>query len=210
MSRTGSRTGTLRLTNRPAALPRGRRSLAFVTIDRAEDWANVALRALSLDDADRVHEWASQERACRFQAWGPNTWEESTAFVTQAVADWQQPQNTEAGLRCRRRRARRRRHREVLRVSDTCNEIGYAVHTDYWGRGLGTRIARALVSVAFDDRIERVQATCDPRNAASRAVLQRVGMSVEGTLRRTMLLRDGWRDSLMHSVLRSEWPPSSE
>lgn len=88
----------------------------------------------------------------------------------------------------------------------TCREIGYAVHTDHWGRGLGTRIAGALISTAFDEPlVERVQATCDPRNEASCAVLRRSGMSVEGSLRHTILLRDGWRDSLMHSILRAEW-----
>ena len=52
-------------------------------------------------------------------------------------------------------------------------------------------------------------ATCDPRNAASAAVLQRIGMTYEGTLRRTVLIREGWRDSKMHSLIRPDWTPPS-
>jgi RimJ/RimL family protein N-acetyltransferase len=85
-------------------------------------------------------------------------------------------------------------------------EIAYAVHVDYWGRGLGTAIARLLLPIAFaDPEVERVQGTCDPRNLASSAVLRRAGLVLEGTLRHTVLLRDGWRDSPMHSILRDEW-----
>jgi hypothetical protein len=30
-------------------------------------------------------------------------------------------------------------------------------------------------------------------------------MTYEGTLRRTVLIRDGYRDSAMHSLIRPEW-----
>ena len=53
--------------------------------------------------------------------------------------------------------------------------------------------------------MERVQGTCDPRNLASAAVLRRAGLVFEGTLRHTIELRDEWRDSAMHSILRGEW-----
>lgn len=86
-------------------------------------------------------------------------------------------------------------------------EIGYVVHVDHWGRGVGTAIARALLGVAFESlNLHRVMATCDPRNLASAAVLQKVGMTFEGQLRHTMQIRDGWRDSSVFSVLANEWP----
>jgi RimJ/RimL family protein N-acetyltransferase len=53
--------------------------------------------------------------------------------------------------------------------------------------------------------LHRIFATCDPRNTASAHVLQKVGMRLEGRLRDTMLIRDGWRDSLVYSVLEHEW-----
>ena len=75
------------------------------------------------------------------------------------------------------------------------------------GAGVGTAIARALLGVAFESmNLHRVMATCDPRNLASAAVLQKVGMTFEGQLRHTMQIRDGWRDSSVFSVLANEWP----
>ena len=85
-------------------------------------------------------------------------------------------------------------------------EVGYAVHVSHWGRGLGTAIARSLLTIAFDSMdLHRVMATCDPRNLASAAVLHKVGMTFEGRLRHTMMIRDGWRDSSVFSILADEW-----
>jgi [ribosomal protein S5]-alanine N-acetyltransferase len=75
-----------------------------------------------------------------------------------------------------------------------------------WGRGLGTAIVRSLLTIAFDSMdLHRVMATCDPRNRASAAVLHKVGMTFERRLRHTMMIRDGWRDSSVFSILAEEW-----
>jgi RimJ/RimL family protein N-acetyltransferase len=170
------------------------------------DPAALTLRPIEHADTARIHEWASQEVACRFQAWGPNTLPQTEAFVGAAVADWTDGAATKlwsavlpgagvvgnGGLR---------------RVTASCQEISYIVHPDWWGGGLATEIARLLAAFAFAELgAERVQATCHPDNLASAAVLARIGMQYEGTLRHTMLIRDGWRDSRMHSVLADEWP----
>jgi [ribosomal protein S5]-alanine N-acetyltransferase len=85
-------------------------------------------------------------------------------------------------------------------------EVGYIVHIDHWGRGIGTAIARALLEIAFESMdLHRVMATCDPRNLASAAVLRKAGMTYEGRLRHTMEIRDGWRDSSVFSILADEW-----
>lgn len=44
------------------------------------------LRPLALDDAIAFHGWACLPEACRYQAWGPNTYEQTQAYVQAAVA----------------------------------------------------------------------------------------------------------------------------
>jgi RimJ/RimL family protein N-acetyltransferase len=50
-----------------------------------------------------------------------------------------------------------------------------------------------------------VYATCDPRNAGSARVLTKIGMTYEGRMRETVLIRDGWRDSDLYAILDREW-----
>ncbi|MGP9683812.1 GNAT family N-acetyltransferase, partial [Brachybacterium sp. AOP3-A1-3] len=91
---------------------------------------------------------------------------------------------------------------EVNRLSGSTFEISYSVHIDLWGQGVGTALARALADWTFDSfpEAERVQATCDPRNVGSSRVLANIGMHYEGTLRHTLHISDGWRDSKIFSV----------
>jgi RimJ/RimL family protein N-acetyltransferase len=174
----------------------------------ALDLSKITLRPMELADWPRIHEWASLEVACRYQPWGPNDEQETEAFVTAAIAAWgSEPQlrypwvavEPVAGVigigELNIRNARWRR-----------GEISYSVHHEFWGRGVASEIARLLCRIGFEVlELERVEATCDPRNSASAAVLKKIGMTYEGTLRRTVLIREGWRDSAMHSLIRSEW-----
>lgn len=79
-------------------------------------------------------------------------------------------------------------------------------HPRHWGRGAGTAAARPALDVGFGVHgLHRIFATCDPRNVASGRVLAKAGMTYEGRMRETMLIRDGWRDSDLYAILDHEW-----
>lgn len=185
----------------------GSRNVQHVSAERDQHERTVlSLRAIEMADAGRVHEWASVERACRYQPWGPNTREETEDFVAEAVRASKRPSASRLVWAATSPDLGVVGIGEIKRITATCAEIAYSVHVEHWGRGFGTQIARLLLAVAFADPIvERVQGTCDPRNLASAAVLRRAGLMYEGTMRHTVQLRDGWRDSAMHAILRGEW-----
>jgi [ribosomal protein S5]-alanine N-acetyltransferase len=75
-----------------------------------------------------------------------------------------------------------------LRPSGHRAELGYVLARDWWGRGLMTEAARAVVEWALaDPRIFRVWAVTDVDNAASARVLEKIGMQREGLLRRWLI-----------------------
>ncbi|GGK08233.1 N-acetyltransferase [Pilimelia anulata] len=81
-------------------------------------------------------------------------------------------------------------------------EIGYALARPHWGRGYATEAAAALLGYAFTALgLRKVTATCDPANAASRRILEAVGMQREGYLRDHCLLHGEWRDRLLYAAL---------
>lgn len=56
-------------------------------------------------------------------------------------------------------------------------EISYLLDPDHWGRGLATRMAWTAITLAFrNPGIDRVIAGADTPNAASLAVMARLGM----------------------------------
>jgi ribosomal-protein-alanine N-acetyltransferase len=61
-------------------------------------------------------------------------------------------------------------------------ELAYLLDKPYWGRGLGTEAARAIVGYAFERlHLPRLICLFDPENHASRRVAEKVGMTFERT-----------------------------
>lgn len=61
-------------------------------------------------------------------------------------------------------------------------EIGYQLCSEAWGRGVGTRLAEFLAVWAVHEHAAyRIQAGCLEGNLASRAILERLGLALEGT-----------------------------
>jgi [ribosomal protein S5]-alanine N-acetyltransferase len=86
-------------------------------------------------------------------------------------------------------------------------QFGYCLARDAWGCGYATEAARAFVeAVIAEPSIWRVQAYCDTENQPSARVLEKAGLTLEGTLRRFMVLPncgDEPRDLLCYAKVRS-------
>jgi ribosomal-protein-serine acetyltransferase len=88
-------------------------------------------------------------------------------------------------------------------------EIGVWLSPEAQGRGLITRAVRQLIDWAFRTRaMSRVEWNTDPRNARSRAVAQRLGMTFEGVRRSRHPVAGVRQDSETWSVLADEWNPT--
>ena len=170
----------------------------------------VVLRELQADDWPDVHAYASIPEVCRFQVWGPNKPDETRGFVEAAVASAGEEPRCRFALAVTLAGADRAIGMGELNVRSVrfrSAEIAYVLHPDYWGQGLATEVGRLLLSFGFQKlRLHRIFATCDPRNVASDRVLQKLGMRFEGRMREVMLIRDGWRDSMLYAILEGEWP----
>ena len=74
-------------------------------------------------------------------------------------------------------------------------EVGYAFGRLAWGRGFATEVAAAVVQWGFEDRgLERIVAVASPENAASRRVMDKLGMRYEG-------MRDAYNSSSVYYSL---------
>jgi RimJ/RimL family protein N-acetyltransferase len=96
---------------------------------------------------------------------------------------------------------------EINRYASRC-VAGYLIGPWARGRGIAARSLRLLCRFAFDDlRLERVEVTIEPENAASRATAESVGFAQEGLLRSYMAIAGARRDMLMYSLLPADLRP---
>lgn len=145
----------------------------------------LTLRAPVAADAPAIFAYASRAQTTYFMEWPTHTDEEATLDFIEAVQEgWEDGDD----------------YCYVLSLTGTDQivgagsvqfdehgaSIGYIMAPEYWGRGLATEAARALIAAAWqgDDQLYRVWATVDIDNTASIRVLEKAGLTREARLAR--------------------------
>lgn len=85
-------------------------------------------------------------------------------------------------------------------------EIGYMLAREHWGSGIAREaVTRVIDQILGTEGQRRVFADTDPENTASRALLERLGFTLEGVLRGEWETHIGVRDTTLYGLLREEW-----
>lgn len=85
-------------------------------------------------------------------------------------------------------------------------EVGFLLHPDYWQKGYGAEVLRALIAYGFQERgLDRITADVDPNNQASIALLQKLGFGETGREKNTLEIAGSWFDSIYFALERAIW-----
>lgn len=81
-------------------------------------------------------------------------------------------------------------------------EVGYVLSEDFWGNGLTTEATKKIIEFGFTELgLVRIQARCFVENIGSQRVMEKVGMSFEGIIRKGMFAKGEYQDLMLYSVL---------
>ena len=84
--------------------------------------------------------------------------------------------------------------------------LGYWLREDRQGLGIVTTSCRALIRLGFDQlNLNRITLAAAIDNHRSRAVAERLGFVLEGTLREAEWVNDHFVDHALYSLLKREW-----
>jgi ribosomal-protein-alanine N-acetyltransferase len=164
------------------------------------------LRDFRPDDFAAAHAYASDPVVTRFTAFGPNTEEETRAFLDRAAQEIAvQPRENHSLAIVDRESGTLFGGCGLIGRGERVHEIGYVLNRGWWGRGLATEVVGALLAFGFGDlAAHRIYARVDPQNTASTRVLAHHGFRLEGHLRKESLIRGQWVDSLLYALLEEE------
>ncbi|WP_282608668.1 GNAT family N-acetyltransferase [Pelagibius sp. Alg239-R121] len=94
---------------------------------------------------------------------------------------------------------------EVRDQNHRHGDLGYALDSEYQGRGYMTEAVQRLIRFGFEElQLHRIWATCNIDNAPSWRLMERAGMTREGLLRDDKFLRGHWRSSYLYAILASD------
>ena len=162
----------------------------------------LVLRPLTEADFCAVHQWASDPENTRYMAWGPNTEEQTRAFLasTKPGADFAVVQKCSG---------------EVIgscgvypdKANDT-GELGWILRKDCWKRGYGTELGGELIRYGFKELgLRRLIAPCAAVNYGSYRVMERNGMRREALHVKSFWARIDreWVDGAVYAILEEEY-----
>ncbi len=181
---------------------------AFANLPELET-ERLVLRKMRLDDAEAMFAYASDPEVTRYVLWDTHrSIEDSESFLRLVTEGYARGDFGGWGIVLR----------EDGAFVGTCGldagyapeharaELGYVLSREYWGRGLMPEAARAVIRFGFVRmKLNRIEARCIAENAASARVMEKAGMTYEGTLREREFIKGAYRDMKLYSILRREY-----
>lgn len=90
-------------------------------------------------------------------------------------------------------------------INSSC-EIGYCISSKYWNKGIMTEAFKVVIKYLFEEvSLNRICTKHDTNNTASGKVMQKCGMTYEGTLREVEIRNDEFYSLAVYSILKKEW-----
>lgn len=168
------------------------------------------LRRFSHEDAKPMFEtWANDARVSKFLTWEPHgNIEVTQGIVGSWVKDYDKADNYNWVIELEGKIIG---SISVVRIDENSEfaEIGYCIGFDFWGKGIMTEAAKAVIDFLFSEvNVNRVTITHATKNPASGKVAQKCGLTLEGVKREYFKSNDGeFLDIAIYSILRREWTP---
>jgi ribosomal-protein-alanine N-acetyltransferase len=157
------------------------------------------LRPLEPSDAAAIFEYASNPNVSRFTLWEPHkTIKDSESYVLDYALPYYREKTPEPlGL------ALKDNPRKIIGTvgcfwtskQAKAMELAYALAEEHWGKGIVAEASQAVMDYCIKEfSLKRIQARCKVENKASARVMEKVGMTYEGTLRSAIFHRGRFWD----------------
>lgn len=166
------------------------------------------LRKITRDDVEAIFSYGSKDEVTKYVTWDTHkTLADSEGFVNFALQQYEKKQIAPWGIELKE-------NDKFIGTIDFVHwlirhksaEIGYVLAPEYWGKGIVTEAAREVIAFGFNNMdLVRIQARCMVENIGSQRVMEKCGMSYEGTLRKNMFVKGKHVDLKMYSILREEF-----
>lgn len=167
------------------------------------DLSTISLRPFQISDVDDFFLWAGDEEVTRNLRWKTcGSKEEALAFIRNVCIPhpWRRSiclDHPSIGFVSVYPWSGDERHKA---------DIGYAIGSSYWGQGITTKVLKIAVPQVFKDfpNLLRLQAFVDVENKASQRVLEKVGFTREGVLRKYTYFKGVVKDCAVYSFLSTD------
>ncbi|CAL5416133.1 unnamed protein product [Camellia sinensis] len=171
--------------------------------DDHDEFSEITLRPFDLSDTDDIMVWATDNKVSQFCTWNTYTSREQAIDFIENIAI---PHPWLRAICLKNRAIGSVSVMPSSGIGASRGEIGYALASEYWGRGIVTRAVKMVVSSVFSEwpHLERLEGLVYVDNLGSQRVLQKAGFQKEGVLRKYVTVKGRSRDIVIFSLLSSD------
>lgn len=131
-----------------------------------------------------MHSFASDPVVTQYTDWGPNSIDDTRAFLVEAAGQATDPQRANFSLAVVLATSGELIGSAAIAVTSVQHkrgEFGFVFHRDFWSQGYETEAGKLLVHFGFQSlQLQHISATCHPNNYASARVLQKGRPPIRG------------------------------
>ncbi|CAM8994599.1 unnamed protein product [Rhodiola kirilowii] len=164
---------------------------------------SITLRPFELCDVDDFMVWASDEKVAKYCRWDTfHSRDDAVEFLKEII-------RSKAWYRAICLNGRPVGSIFVLRQGTGKDgrraELGYALSTEHWGKGVATEAVKAVISNVFEEvkGLDRVEGLVFAENHASQRVLEKAGFQREGVLSKYFYVKGQSRDIVVYCVVNN-------
>lgn len=167
------------------------------------------LRRATVDDAQAMFDnWASDPQVTRYLMWPAHTSTDITRQVLQSWVNGYQQDNFYQWLIVPKDLGQPIGSISGMNPNDllSCVELAYCIGRPWWHQGLTTEAVEGVIRYLFEAcDFNRITAKHDTRNPHSGGVMQKCGMTCEGTSRESDYNIQGICDTVHYAILKRQW-----
>jgi len=95
---------------------------------------------------------------------------------------------------------------ETLHQNGGVYEVGYHILPEYWGKGYTNEMCSTLISYLLNNyNIHKISASCHIDDKRSEVIMDKLGMTKEGVIRKGRYKDRHWVDEVKYGLLKEEW-----
>lgn len=165
---------------------------------------NIFFKPLSINDAQEIYSYASDEDVSRFIGWKlMNTLNETRELIARMLKRESEDTHLYASIVFKSTQA-------IIGTAMIFNfdyeanhaELGYVLHRSYWGKGHGTETVDLMNNFAFDElKLHKLHASVVDANIGSARILEKNGFVLEGQLKDYYYIEGRYYDGLFFGKL---------
>lgn len=167
------------------------------------------LRPFTIEDAEAMYRnWASEDEVTKYLTWPTHPNVDVTKAVLQSwIERYVEPDFYQWGIELKETGELIGNISVVQHNEDRASAVlGWCMGTRWWGQGIMPEAGKAVLKYLFEEvGFNRIAADHDPNNPKSGRVMQKIGMTYEGTWRAAGKSNQGIIDEVWYSILAEEY-----